>query len=55
MKKTLLFLILNSQFLILNSFSQSPDWLWAKSIGGTSYDNGNSIAVDASGNVYTTG
>ncbi len=43
------------RFLIFNSFAQSPDWLWAKAIGGTLNDYGNSVAVDASGNVYTTG
>ncbi|MBK5285337.1 MAG: T9SS type A sorting domain-containing protein [Bacteroidia bacterium] len=57
MKKSLLFLILNSQFLILNSFSQSPNWLWAKSMGGTSYEYCNSIAIGpaGSGAIYTTG
>jgi hypothetical protein len=56
MKKFLLLLILNSQFLIHNSFSQAPDWLWSKRIGGINSDYGYSIAIDpASGDVYTTG
>ncbi|MCL4275779.1 MAG: SBBP repeat-containing protein [Anaerolineales bacterium] len=29
--------------------------LWAKRMGGTSFDEGNGIIVDANGNVYTTG
>ncbi|HLG33517.1 MAG TPA: hypothetical protein VI757_01445, partial [Bacteroidia bacterium] len=54
MKKIVL---LNSAFLILHSalFAQSPNWQWAKGIGGTGGDFGGAIAIDASGNVYTTG
>ena len=33
----------------------SGNFLWAKAMGGTLYDYGNSIALDASGNAYTTG
>lgn len=35
--------------------AQSPDWLWAKAMGGTSFDRPNSITFDSTGNVYTTG
>ncbi len=33
----------------------SGDFLWAKQVAGTADDRGNSVAVDANGNVYTTG
>jgi hypothetical protein len=37
--------------------AQSPDWLWVKSMGGTSDDDGECMALDPSGNgdIYTTG
>lgn len=35
--------------------AQTPDWIWAKSAGGTSNDNGNDVTTDQSGNAYTTG
>ncbi len=55
MKKLSLFLILNFQFLILNSFAQSPNWLWANSAGGTDFDIIYSVAPDAAGNVIAVG
>ncbi|MCB0650690.1 MAG: SBBP repeat-containing protein [Saprospiraceae bacterium] len=53
----------NSNFLISNGswdiFIQKLDsegnLVWAKGIGGTSDDVGNSIAIDNYGNIYTTG
>ncbi|HUR29788.1 MAG TPA: hypothetical protein VMZ69_00080 [Saprospiraceae bacterium] len=43
-------------FLMLeNTNAQSPQWIWARAIGGTDADHGLSVAHDVSGNVYTTG
>ncbi len=52
MKKTttLLFTI----FIAITT-SNAQTYQWAKSMGGTDWDYGASIAVDGSGNVYTTG
>src|SRR2546423_13029971 len=55
MKKFIIFLILNTSFLILNSFAQSPNFLWAKGMGGTAEDDSRSTVIDAAGNIYTTG
>lgn len=44
-------------FCFLNnvSYPQTPNWLWAKSAGGTNADYGYSVTVDVSGNAYVTG
>jgi len=41
--------------IFIQKLDSSGNFIWAKSMGGSSFDIGNSIAVDASGNVYTTG
>ncbi len=40
---------------ITPSHAADGDYLWAKQLGGTLYDGALSIAVDASGNIYTAG
>jgi len=42
-------------FLSKISYAQTPDWLWAKSAGGTNWDEASSVAVDDSGNTYVAG
>jgi Beta-propeller repeat len=39
----------------ISKLDSSGNFIWAKSIGGGNYDNSTSIALDGSGNVYTTG
>jgi len=58
MKTNLYFsIILLSLFFLVNknAIAQSPDWLWAKAMGGDGDDRSTSIAIDVSGNVCTTG
>jgi hypothetical protein len=35
--------------------AQTPDWRWAKSMGGSGSDTGYAVTADAAGNSYTTG
>ena len=41
--------------IFVSKLDSAGNFVWAKAMGGTSGDFGNGIAVDASGNVYTTG
>ena len=53
MKKMIIFFIVCSMAII--SFAQDVSLAWAKKMGGAGTDIGYSTAVDALGNVYTTG
>lgn len=50
-----IYLLLASVIFTINANSQAPDWSWANGIGSVGSDAGNSITVDADGNIYTTG
>jgi hypothetical protein len=41
--------------VFVSKLDASGNFIWAKQMGGISYEEGNSITVDALGNVYTTG
>ncbi len=41
--------------IFISKLDAGGNFVWAKRMGGTDNDEGNSITVDASGNVYTTG
>ncbi|HEY9082330.1 MAG TPA: SBBP repeat-containing protein [Vicingaceae bacterium] len=43
------------QDIFISKLDASGNFVWAKSMGGTNVDYGNSITTDASGNIYTTG
>jgi hypothetical protein len=42
-------------FFVITSNASAQNFQWAKAIGGSSSDRGYHSAIDASGNVYTTG
>jgi len=41
--------------IFLAKFDSNGNHLWSKRFGGSGYDEGNSVSVDSSGNVYGTG
>ena len=41
--------------IFVSKLDNSGNFVWAKAMGGSSYDYGKGIAVDRAGNVYTTG
>lgn len=41
--------------IFIQKLDTDGDFVWAQQVGGTEFDIGNSITVDGSGNVYTTG
>ncbi|MFI5219655.1 MAG: SBBP repeat-containing protein [Bacteroidia bacterium] len=45
----------NSYDIFVSKLDASGNFIWAKQMGGKAYDVGNSIALDASGNILTTG
>ncbi len=49
------YLLLIAIFVINIANAQTPNWLWAKSAGGTGNDGANLVAVDASGNAFVVG
>ncbi|MCK5855991.1 MAG: T9SS type A sorting domain-containing protein [Bacteroidales bacterium] len=44
-----------SNDIYIQKLDPNGNFIWAKSLGGNSDDKGNSICLDASGSVYTTG
>ncbi|MGI9598937.1 MAG: SBBP repeat-containing protein, partial [Acidimicrobiales bacterium] len=39
----------------VSRLDSAGDLVWARQLGGTSFDEGRAVAVDVAGNVYTTG
>lgn len=46
---------LNTPDIFISKLNSNGDFVWAKRIGGLSADEGKSITVDATGNIYITG
>ena len=46
---------IGNEDIFVQKLDTSGDFVWARSFGDSNSDRGNSICVDASGNVYTTG
>ncbi|MCF7792675.1 MAG: SBBP repeat-containing protein [Candidatus Cloacimonetes bacterium] len=53
MKKRVLIFVFTLALISLSA--QIPDWQWADAAGSDNDDNGNAIALDASGNIYVIG
>jgi hypothetical protein len=55
MKKVLQKLLFGSLYLLCITNANAQEFVWAKKMGGIGSASGKSVAVDASGNIYTTG
>jgi gliding motility-associated-like protein len=47
--------VANSGDIFISKLDVNGDFVWGRSMGGTTVDHGRAIATDATGNVYTTG
>ncbi len=54
-KFKILFISITALLFTHQLIAQSPNFEWAQNMGSTQSDKGNAIAIDSSGNVYTTG
>ncbi|MBL6943346.1 MAG: SBBP repeat-containing protein [Bacteroidales bacterium] len=53
--KRLFLLLFVISYLSSSSYTQVPNWLWAKSAGGINMDEARCVTTDKNGNVYVTG